>query len=321
MSTSKSTHGKFSTPSFIQPNAYPLISDTPNAEADKTLRQRAEQCRAAGRPPNSGPADAFEAQRLLQELEIHQIELEIQNQELQQARNEAEEAREIYRDLYDFAPVGYFTLSREGSILMANLTGATLLGLERDSLTGCAFSQWISPNNRADFDRFLGRVFNGKDPMSLELDLLQVGGNCLIVDIAARKGVADRVCRMMVKDITRRKAVEKAKRHLKNSIRSNRKLQAEVLHWREVEASMKLARDELNACLENTETPDKQLQNFSHALLQAQEAERKRLSRDLNERIAQALTAIQDELDLVLRLRGNDFPNNKSIETSLQNDE
>ena len=55
---------------------------------------------------------AAEKQRLVQELQIHQIELEMQNEELKQARDEAEAERERYLDLYDFAPVGYFTLDR-----------------------------------------------------------------------------------------------------------------------------------------------------------------------------------------------------------------
>src|SRR5690606_10705168 len=84
---------------------------------DDSLRQRAERHHAAGKSENAMPTDPMDAQRLLHELEVHQIELEMQNIELQQARNEAEEAREIYRDLYDIAPVGYFTLSPEGNIL------------------------------------------------------------------------------------------------------------------------------------------------------------------------------------------------------------
>ncbi len=74
---------------------------------------------------------AVEMQRLVQELQIHQIELEMQNEELKQARDEAEAERERYLDLYDFAPVGYFTLDRDGVIRQMNLTGARLLGLER----------------------------------------------------------------------------------------------------------------------------------------------------------------------------------------------
>lgn len=58
-----------------------------------------------------------ETQRLFHELQVHQIELEMQNAELRQARCELESALERYADIYDFAPVAYLTLDREGTIL------------------------------------------------------------------------------------------------------------------------------------------------------------------------------------------------------------
>lgn len=253
-------------------------------------------------PTNPGPPlDVLDARRLLQELEIHQIELEMQNRELQKARNEAEEAREIYRDLYDFAPVGYFTLSREGDVLMANLTGAMLLGIERDKLTGCAFTQWIAPNKHEEFGDFLKRVLNGKESVSIELEIRQTGGKRYFADIEAHMGSGDRVCRMMVTDVTRRKAEQKTERLRKISTRSNRKLQEEVLHWREMEAALKTAREELSESLEKSEEQKEQLLKLSRALLHAQEEERNRISRELQNRIVQALVSIQHELELLAR--------------------
>jgi ribosomal protein L19E len=71
------------------------------------LRRRAE-ARLGGR--QSGPKSEAGTRRLLHELEVHQIELEMQNAELQKARDDLEVALEKYTDLYDFAPVGYFSL-------------------------------------------------------------------------------------------------------------------------------------------------------------------------------------------------------------------
>ena len=64
--------------------------------------------------------------RLVHELQVHQIELEMQNDELRRTQSELELSRTQYFDLYDLAPVGYFTLSEKGMIL-GNLTGANLL--------------------------------------------------------------------------------------------------------------------------------------------------------------------------------------------------
>jgi PAS domain S-box-containing protein len=77
---------------------------------------------------------------LLHELQVHQIQLEMQNEALRHARNALEESRDRYVDLYEFAPVGYLTLSPEGLIAEINLTGADLLGKPRDKLLNRAFS-------------------------------------------------------------------------------------------------------------------------------------------------------------------------------------
>jgi PAS domain-containing protein len=86
-------------------------------------------------------------------LEVHQIELEMQNEELQEAREAMEALLEKYTDLYDFAPVGYLTLDREGIIREANLAGASLLGIARSALiNGASGISFPRPTGR--FRRF-----------------------------------------------------------------------------------------------------------------------------------------------------------------------
>jgi len=83
-------------------------------------------------------------QRLVQELEVHQIELEMQNAELLRTREELELSRNKYAELYDFAPVGYFTFDSSGVIREVNYTGAQLLGRERQLLANKPFSSFIA---------------------------------------------------------------------------------------------------------------------------------------------------------------------------------
>jgi PAS domain-containing protein len=68
------------------------------------------------------------AQSLILELELHQIELELQNEEIRMTQEKAQQSAERYMEFYDFAPFGYFVLSKEGEIMDLNLSGANLLG-------------------------------------------------------------------------------------------------------------------------------------------------------------------------------------------------
>src|ERR1039458_3661682 len=73
------------------------------AEARLRTLRKSRESKAGARRTEPDP------QRLLHELEVHQIELELQNAELRQTRDELEAALANYTDLYDFAPAGYFT--------------------------------------------------------------------------------------------------------------------------------------------------------------------------------------------------------------------
>ena len=85
---------------------------------------------------------------MLHELRVHQIELEMQNEELRRTQAELEASRARYFDLYDLAPVGYFTLSEKGLILEANLTAATLLGVARGDLVKQPLPRFILPEDQ-----------------------------------------------------------------------------------------------------------------------------------------------------------------------------
>jgi diguanylate cyclase (GGDEF)-like protein/PAS domain S-box-containing protein len=156
-----------------------------------------------------------ETQRLFHELQVHRIEMEMQNAELRQARDEVETALEKYTDLYDFAPVGYFTLDRNGAISAANLTGASLLGGERSRLIGRRFGQFVAATDRPVFTAFLGTVFSKQGKEACEVALLKKGDLPLIVQIVQIEAMVDasgQECRLALFDITARRQVEEALR-------------------------------------------------------------------------------------------------------------
>jgi PAS domain S-box-containing protein len=95
------------------------------------------------------PAEAAQpAEILLHELLVHKVELEMQNEELRRAYTALEEARDRYIDLYEFAPVAYITINREGLISEINLTGCALLGVDRIKLIKRRFSKFVAPQDR-----------------------------------------------------------------------------------------------------------------------------------------------------------------------------
>ena len=114
----------------------------PSANAPELRRRAKARLRAAAAKGAPARTEA-DTQRLVHELQVHQIELEMQNEELRRAQVELDAARARYFDLYDLAPVGYCTISEEGLILEANLTAATLLGVARGALVKQPITRFI----------------------------------------------------------------------------------------------------------------------------------------------------------------------------------
>lgn len=174
------------------------------------LRRHAEQ-RLRAQMAEMYPTQAeHETQRLLHELEVHQVELEMQNDELRLARQELETSLEKYTDLYDFAPVGYVTLDHTGIIRTANLSGAKLLGVERSRLLGRRFNLFVAEEDRAAFSGFLAKVFTGEAEQSCEVLLPKEGNQNTYVQIEGQVDASGQECRIVLIDITTRRLAEDA---------------------------------------------------------------------------------------------------------------
>ena len=138
------------------------MPDKPSSPADKIdpakdaseLRRRAEavaQERASRSPGQLAGLSLEEAEKVLHELRVHQIELEMQNDELRRLHTEMDSSRARYFDLYDLAPIGYVAVSQSGLIVEGNLTVAGLLGVPRKALINQPFTRFITT---ADQDIF-----------------------------------------------------------------------------------------------------------------------------------------------------------------------
>jgi len=187
--------------------------DKNSAKTAAELRRQAEKLLKANNPESGILHPDDETKRLLHELQVHQLELEMQNAELQHARDEQEMALEKYTGLYDFAPVGYFTLNRKGAISAANLRGASILGIERASLLGRYFGLFVTEESRPQFAVFLGEVFANQSKQSCEVTLTTEVNLPLIVQIEAVVFGSGQECHAVLIDITERKQAEERIAH------------------------------------------------------------------------------------------------------------
>jgi len=386
--------------------------------------------------------------RVLHELEVHQIELEMQNAELQKARDELEVGLEKYTDLYDFAPVGYFSIDESSVILGVNLTGAALLGVERSRLINRPLLRFVAPANQPIVEAFLKRVFARTEKQSCEAALLKDGGAAFWASFHRTSAISlsdpRRWCRVAVSDITplkqakevlrrnealfsalieqapvgvyvvdcqlclqhvnpkarpvfskihplfgrgiseilhiiwpekiaaevvehfrhtlktgkpyyspdfsgrrrdsgatefydwqlqritlpagdhgvvcffnnitERKRAEATQRGIDVLAASNRKLEQEIIRRQAVEESLRRSQEHQNRLLEQSRDMQEQLQHLSRQVLRAQEEERKRISRELHDIIAQTLTSINVRL---AALKKDAHSNPKSLERNI----
>jgi PAS domain S-box-containing protein len=399
-------------------------------ESAAALRRRAEK--RIGKPATD-TLDT-EARRMLHELEVHQIELELQNTELRNARDEAETLLDQYTELYDFAPVGYFTLCPAGTIRRTNLTGSMMVGTERSKLIGRSFGMLLAPANRATFKVFLEQVFTGDTKQTSDFELADATRTNSFVNIEAQCSTNGLECCAMMQDITeRRQALEKLRLSeihyrrlfeaahdgvllidpesrkitdanpfmtrllgypreqlvgkelfeiglLKDEVASramfrdlkenhqvryedlplksqsgghqevevvanlyqedgrpviqcnirditvrklaekmtqrNAKLSIDISRRKVVEQNLRVKRKEQSLVLRQARLQEKQLRYLSHAILNAQEEERKRISRELHDVVAQALVGINVHLE-ILAQGSDDAP--KSLRKQIEN--
>jgi PAS domain S-box-containing protein len=149
---------------------------------------------------------------ILHELQVHQIELQMQNEELRHTQLALEESRDRYLDLYEFAPIGYLTLTGDGTIADINLTGATMLGVERTKLIHRRFAPYIASEDRDCWYRHITAIKqnnNHKEAIDLTFHrpddtFLHAHINCVATEFNGELPVL----RITLTDITERKQAE-----------------------------------------------------------------------------------------------------------------
>ena len=197
---------------------------------------------------------------LRHDLEVHQEELRAQNQKLIEALHELEETRDRFVELYDGAPNGYCTLDHVGVVREINLTGAALLGQSRMALVGAPLLPSIVA---ADRGRFLGYLQTSAKGINEA-----ISGEEVHIHTANGNRTLQLTCRP---------------RHDRGALIEFFVSLVDVTERRRLEAAREEARREH--------------MELVRRVLTLQEAERRRIARDIHDDLGQQVTALRLKLE------------------------
>ena len=187
-----------------------MEKDTIAREKTLELRQRAEKLLEKKNGKHVMSTD--DIVKLSQELAVHQIELEMQAEELRRAQVELEKSRDKYIELFDFAPLGHFTLNGNNIITEANLAAARLLKVERRDLIKSKFTKFIAPESQDVFYTVYRKDFEPEEKRGCELRMRRKDGTSFAawLEGVARPDEEGHLTKrlIVVTDIEERKRIE-----------------------------------------------------------------------------------------------------------------
>jgi diguanylate cyclase (GGDEF)-like protein/PAS domain S-box-containing protein len=161
---------------------------------------------------NMGIMFSEEIEKILHELQVHQIELEMQNDELRVKQMKLDAARARYFDIYNLAPVGYCTLSRSSMIIEANKTAGEMFGNSRAEMVGQPFFRFILKEDQDVYYLSWKKLLETSNPQECEIQMLRHDSEIIWVQIVANLALnedGESVFRVVMQDITKRKQMER----------------------------------------------------------------------------------------------------------------
>ncbi len=155
--------------------------------------------------------DKLSIYSVLADLKAHQIELEFQNEELRLTQAALINSQQEYRELFDYAPIGYLMYNQDGIIINANLTAARMFEIERESILHLSFTKFIYSDDQDLFYHYKKKLDLTLRSHSQEIRLNKNKNEpfwAFISSTFAYQKNDQFIYRMVIKDITDRKNAE-----------------------------------------------------------------------------------------------------------------
>jgi two-component system, sensor histidine kinase PdtaS len=186
-----------------------------NRDLDEILRKKAE-ARIKETGKELAEMTPEEIMRVVHELQVYQIELEMQNDELVRTQTELEESRIEYVDLFEFAPLGYLTISEKGLVRRANFAATTILGADLVRLLNSPLSLYLADQKSIPvFVSFLKKIFKSQVRQTCIIWMKKGKDGKVAVRLDSSPVIIQKedmkICTISMSDITRKLVEEELK--------------------------------------------------------------------------------------------------------------
>jgi len=262
--------------------------DSLRKQAEKVLSSKHKE-----REEDSRPVD-----KLMHELQVHQIELEMQNDELRQIQARLEEISAKYFDLYQSAPAGYFIFDEKWTILESNLTGSRILGTTQLQIVNKSLHDFINPGFQDTFYLYRRKVLQSGSPENCELKLINNAWVSIeSIAVLDEQGHETGTIRAVLTDISERKRMEEALRESRNDLEI--KVGERTAQLSETNKSLLSEIEERKRTEKRLRAAQKNLRAISAEIVMADERSRQHFAADLHDTVIQTIGAAKLRSQLI----------------------
>jgi PAS domain S-box-containing protein len=189
-----------------------MTGQGPTAADGADLRRQAEEHLRVREERDTAQLSEPDLHKLLHELQVHTLELELQDEQLRATRTEAETSLARYTELFDFAPIGYVTLSSSETICELNHAAARLLGRSRSRLVGLSFGALLQVDEHRALRALIGEALGTEAQQTRELTFEKEGSSALRLRLTASPlSTGERMILLALEDVTEMREAERSK--------------------------------------------------------------------------------------------------------------